>query len=136
MGHNIKSSIRQMMIGIAYLHHHHIAHRDIKADNFMFVNCNESSPGKLIDFGYAVRYRRSRKLKTPLGTCQYVAPEVLAQSYDEKCDVWSCGVTAYYIFDGSHPFDGGTDSKTEGLIAKGRSLEELCSESYWDKNQP
>jgi len=42
-----------------------------------------------------------------VGTPHYIAPEVLKNSYDQKCDIWSLGVIAYQLFSqDEYPFDG------------------------------
>jgi len=43
-----------------------------------------------------------------------VAPEVLMQKeYNEKCDIWSCGVILYLILAGYPPF---YSEKKEGVV--------------------
>ena len=62
---------------------------------------------KLIDFGLATPFKKGEAMKTKSGTPYYawaldtslemseVAPQVLAGSYNELCDIWSCGVIMY-----------------------------------------
>ena len=47
------------------------------------------------------------KLSCLAGTPHYIAPEIIDQKYDEKCDIWAVGVIAYQLFSlGEFPFDG------------------------------
>ena len=39
------------------------------------------------------------------GTLYYMAPEILKQNYDYKCDIWSVGVILYILLTGKYPFD-------------------------------
>jgi len=44
-------------------------------------------------------------LEEKLGTAYYIAPEVIKKSYNEKCDLWSCGVIMYILLSGEPPFN-------------------------------
>ena len=49
----------------------------------------------------------------------YIAPEVLKNSYNEKCDIWSCGVILYTMLFGRPPFFGKTEAEVEEKILRG-----------------
>lgn len=45
-------------------------------------------------------------MMTKTGTVAFSAPEIFTQQvYDEKVDIWSCGIVLYMMFCGSQPFD-------------------------------
>ena len=59
-------------------------------------------------------------MKDTVGTSYYLAPEVLAKSYDERCDVWSIGCILYILLSGKPPFDGQEDADITAKVKTGR----------------
>lgn len=57
-------------------------------------------------------------LSTYCGTIDFIAPEVFSDSinYDEKCDIWSIGVIAYFMLSGKPPFLGKDDLEVKQNI--------------------
>eukprot|EP00826_Nyctotherus_ovalis_P034848 TRINITY_DN2938_c0_g7_i3.p1 TRINITY_DN2938_c0_g7~~TRINITY_DN2938_c0_g7_i3.p1 ORF type:complete len:229 (-),score=75.19 TRINITY_DN2938_c0_g7_i3:371-1057(-) len=104
--------ISQLLSAVAYCHERKIVHRDLKPENVLL---DSSSPGKIqvkvIDFGTAQVFSSKRKLRATTGTAYYIAPEVLMKNYNEKCDIWSCGVILYIMLSGTPPFNGKTDDE-------------------------
>ena len=60
---------------------------------------------------------------------QYVAPEVLNQNYDMKCDLWSIGIIAYMLLTGVSPFSG----TEEEIMRQIRDDNVSYPRYYWEK---
>ena len=72
----------------------------------------DDSPLKVIDFGTSRLFDPSKKMRQRIGTPYYIAPEVLSKKgYNEKCDIWSCGVIMYILLCGYPPFNGDNDDQ-------------------------
>jgi serine/threonine protein kinase len=95
--------MQQLMSVVVYLHDMGIAHRDLKPENVMFEKKEANAQLKVLDFGYAKRAEDT--LETPIGTLQYLAPEVLQSgTYDKSVDIWSIGCILYFMLFGKTPF--------------------------------
>ena len=47
-----------------------------------------------------------------------MAPEVITNDYDEKCDIWSAGVVLYILLSGIPPYYGRNDQQIMDNILK------------------
>ena len=67
---------------------------------------------KLIDFGCSKMFTTYKKnFEDTIGTLVYCSPEVLLNNYNEKCDLWSCGIILYLLLTGKFPFFGKTENE-------------------------
>ena len=113
--------MKQLMSGICYSHQNGIVHRDLKPENILLENSdNNDLTIKIIDWGCAKTITKKEKLHQADGTAYYIAPEVLKGDYDEKCDVWACGVIFYILLCGYPPFNGDDDDEILEAVLKGQ----------------
>ena len=121
----------QIFSALVYLHENKIIHRDIKLENIMIdsiekdnITCEPYFFIKIIDFGSAKFLSEKKKENEIIGSSYYIAPEVLKQNYNEKCDTWSAGVLLYMLLTKKAPFNGeNTDI-----------IKEKIEEGAYDKN--
>src|SRR5256886_1928007 len=114
-----------------------VVHRDIKPSNIML----ESDPGgcapivKVIDYGVAKvlapeAERGTEQTQTGfIGTPAFASPEQFAQStetrLDARSDIYSLGVTFWYLLSGRVPFVGRTLEEVAAKQAEELPLEQL-----------
>jgi calcium-dependent protein kinase len=111
----------QLVSAICYSHSNNIVHRDLKPENIMLEKTNNNELIiKLIDWGGARYFSKNKKMSTIKGTPYYIAPEVINEVYDEKCDIWSIGVIFYVLLCGYPPFNGDTDIEIMQNVQKGK----------------
>ena len=101
-----KMIMTQIFSAIKYLHSVGVTHRDLKPENIMLKQKGSISYIKIIDFGFAKRFKADTVFTDVVGTCYYIAPEIFKGSYNEKIDIWSAGVLLYILLSGKPPFNG------------------------------
>eukprot|EP00347_Sterkiella_histriomuscorum_P024166 403332075 len=112
----------QLLSAIAHCHLRKVVHRDVKPENLLVDitgTNNENYAVKIIDFGISTTFDPEQKLTLSIGTPYYVAPEVIQKQYNEKCDVWSCGVILYILLCGYPPFAARNQNEIYQKILKG-----------------
>ncbi|KAF5385865.1 hypothetical protein D9615_002457 [Tricholomella constricta] len=112
--------VREVLVGLSYLHKVPVIHRDIKAANILVT-----AAGKVVicDFGVsALLATSSSKRNTLTGTPHWMAPELLQTLpvYDTKADIWSLGILIYEMIKGSPPHNTLENIKVMDLIPKAK----------------
>jgi calcium-dependent protein kinase len=119
---------------VNYCHKQNIVHRDLKPENILLEANKDFDQIKIIDFGTSLVFDPTKHLEEKLGTPYYIAPEVLNKRYNQKCDIWSCGVITYIILSGSPPFNGSSDQDIMKKVKIGKfSFSDPCWSAMSDK---
>ena len=105
----IKVIMKQILLGVDYLHDNNIIHRDIKGANILLNNRGEV---KLADFGLARIHNPNpniiKQYTNRVVTLWYRSPELLlgAVNYGPAIDMWSVGCVFSELLTGVPPFRG------------------------------
>lgn len=110
----------QILRALSFCHRKGIVHRDIKPENLLLDKSADDAIIKVIDFGTSQFTNGRASLKGRFGTLFYVAPEVLNNNYNFKCDIWSAGVILYILLSGQTPFNGRNNKEVLEKIRCGR----------------
>ena len=123
---------KQILEGLQYIHSRKIIHLDIKPGNIII---DSDLIPKIIDFSASCSYESFNQddiVKFPfIGTGKFMAPEIINKTsmkvnYAEKIDIYSFGVTIYYLLYGDYPYDlNNVDGKNYDEILKKKQTKEL-----------
>ncbi len=98
------SIISQCSDALAVAHDKNIIHRDIKPENLMM---DAAGTVKITDFGLAKTMSTDQKSTKVMGTPHYMSPEQFeGKAVDGRTDIYSLGVTFYYMLTKAQPYEG------------------------------
>lgn len=103
--------IRAASDALGFAHKRHMIHRDIKPDNIMLTT---DGVVKVADFGLVKSTEIEKDItgmgqSMLMGTPHYMSPEQFeGKIIDHRTDIYSLGVTLYYMLTGQRPYDGTT----------------------------
>ncbi|XP_051046239.1 cyclin-dependent kinase 15 [Phodopus roborovskii] len=104
--HNVRLFMFQLLRGLAYIHHQHVLHRDLKPQNLLISHLGEL---KLADFGLArAKSIPSQTYSSEVVTLWYRPPDALlgATEYSSELDIWGAGCIFIEMFQGQPLFPG------------------------------
>ncbi|EAY00930.1 CAMK family protein kinase [Trichomonas vaginalis G3] len=114
----IKKYCYEVLIAIKACHDRNIAHSDIKPSNFLIDSYGRL---KVCDFGLSRVYDGSLTNDMYKGTLYFMAPELLKKRHYNplKADIWTIGVTFFYIATRRYPFYSSNPEILNNVIEAG-----------------
>ena len=109
----------QLLSATAYCHEKKVIHRDLKPENILLEGQKDELEIKIADFGSSAFLDVHGRLNGVFGSPYYLAPEVLSQCYNEKCDLWSIGIIMYILLTGKPPYVGRSEQEIMQRVVRG-----------------
>lgn len=102
----VRTWLKGLIEGVAYLHDHGTVHRDLKPANLFL----DEGIVKIGDYGLSKAITQSQEAghSESVGTCYYMAPEIGTGRYQKPIDIYAIGVILYEMLTGKVPFQGET----------------------------
>jgi len=118
----------QIVLAFEYLHDKGYVYTDLKPENILI---DSNGYLKLTDFGLSSKLVKGVAGYHPIGTLEYMAPEMFSKrGYGIPVDWYSLGCLIYEMVTGSVPFRGqGTTEIVSQIIGKNPSLPDYMSQS-------
>jgi NIMA (never in mitosis gene a)-related kinase len=117
----------QISLGLAYIHHKKILHRDLKTLNIFLTKDDKLKIG---DLGVAKVLSQTNFARTFVGTPYYLSPEICEEKpYNEKSDVWALGCILYELATFKHPFNANNQGALILKILRGK-YDPISSKDY------
>lgn len=130
---DVANVMYQVLSAVMYSHTKKVIHRDLKPENIFLIGESGDLRVKVADFGSSAVLDKNVRLSGVYGSGYYIAPEVIQGTYDEKCDVWSCGIILYILLTGVPPYPGRTPEEIDSNVKRGninlRSMEGVSSDA-------
>jgi WD40 repeat protein/tRNA A-37 threonylcarbamoyl transferase component Bud32 len=123
----------QAALGLQHAHEAGLIHRDVKPANLLV---DRQGVVKILDLGLARFFHdgadnltRQQDPHTILGTADYLSPEQALDSHDVdiRSDIYSLGLTLYFLLKGKSPFDDGKSVAQKLLCHQTRVLDPLTA---------
>lgn len=112
--------ILEIFTALHYLHSKGIAHCNICPEYIIQTEGeNYITKSKIVGFQAAQRLNDKQEIQLKKIRYQYASPELLRGEFDEKTDMWSCGVLLYDILVGKLPFPAKTKAGVIECILNG-----------------
>ena len=102
-----KNIMKQLIVGLEYLHSFNIIHGDIKPSNVLVFG----NKIKYSDFNLSKLSLREEKITRKLYTIIYRPPEILENKACFKSDIWALGCTFFEIYYGYGYFNYSKEKK-------------------------